>query len=516
MKELRKYQQSAINSIKASLAKGEDKMLLCMATGLGKTFTAVKAIEQLGFQKALWITHRDTLTTQSALAFIRDKFDDSLADHVESVGYANYIRNGGIFAGGAFKMGLVKADVFQPYGNVTISSTQTIHKKINQLPPDHFDFIVVDECHWGNALTKKTLDHFTAPRCGLSATPYSKDGVLLSSLFNEIVYDYNIKDGIKDGYLCELDGIRIKTNLSLDNVHTVGGEFNQRELADEVNCYSRNKLCVDKYIEYANGLQGIFFCVDIQHCLDLLEVFLEDGINAKAVSSDESRTGNTFETIKAFKKGKIDVLINVEILTTGFDYNDIGFIGMARPTKSLVLFLQSIGRGTRLKSPEFCGKNKQKCIVLDFIDNTSKHSLVNTFTLDCGLEPDERVFITSATREKLIEARRVRIEGKHNKDERIQLLPVLSPRFKTTIKSEELADSVMIASLKYYGYDVENTVYTKENYREIVASFPADSELLKEMAKFGFDVSQPITRGQATYSLWMYKNNKIKQAKWNK
>jgi superfamily II DNA or RNA helicase len=513
LKELRKYQQSAINSIKASLEKGEDKMLLCMATGLGKTFTAVKAIEQLGFQKALWITHRDTLTTQSALAFIRDKFDDSLADHVESVGYTNYIRNGGIFAGGAFKMGLVKADVFQPYGNVTISSTQTIHKKINQLPSDHFDFIIVDECHWGNALTKKTLDHFTAPRCGLSATPYSKDGVLLSSLFNEIVYDYNIKDGIKDGYLCELDGIRIKTNLSLDNVHTIGGEFNQRELADEVNCYARNKLCVDSYIKYANGLQGIFFCVDIQHCLDLLEVFLEAGINAKAVSSDESRTGNTFETIKTFKKGKIDVLINVEILTTGFDYCDIGFIGMARPTKSIVLFLQSVGRGTRLKSPEFVGKNGQKCLILDFIDNTSKHSLINTFTLDRGLEPDERTYITSTTREKLIEARRVRVEGKHNKDERIQLFPVLTPKFKTTIKSDEMASEAQIKWLRDLNYPVDEVVYTKENAREILGSLPASRTQIAELKSLNVDISAPITRGQASYTAWIIKNKKLK---WNK
>ncbi len=75
-------------------------MLVCMATGLGKTYTAVQAIEQLNFSRVLWITHRDNLVTQSALAFIREKFDDSLANHIEQVGFATYLQKGGVFAGG--------------------------------------------------------------------------------------------------------------------------------------------------------------------------------------------------------------------------------------------------------------------------------------------------------------------------------------------------------------------------------------------------------------------------------
>lgn len=861
MKELRPYQQSAIEAVSINLAKGIDKQLLCLATGLGKTFLSVKLVEQLGFKSVLWITHREELCNQSALAFIRDKFDESLSNYVDKIGFINYINEGGIFAGKDFKMGLIKASTFQPYGSVTVASIQTLHKRLSQLDPNQYDCIIVDECfpkgslvdgtpiekikvgdfvrsynhntnkveykevkrlfkkkvncdliritltnktsfvctenhpiytkefgykdakfiskhscslminclslqneilnkntysgmfnlqnglcskassgkqdglllkkmqttsfnksgknsycnlldlqktrnivwtkgiikseewkkfsmffrklqerifknknkelcnknenkksnvdgrskrkngfqnegenlfrerrkwrtnetpanvifsnrigngtsnrnslckrqiseptellqsrfsrpfceisnrsgredsqveemeifrqeengdfkcvrvanceiykrgsrefneqmceenyvynievednhnyfventlvhncHYGTTLLKKAVDYFSPRvRIGLSATPFRRDGVLMSDLFDEIVFNYGIAEGIKNGYLCEMDGIRVKTDISLDCVKTVAGELNQRELADEVNCYKRNKLIVNKYLEYAKGLQAIVFCVDISHCLDLLEVFKEMGVNAEAVSSDEERTGDRDLTIKRFKSRKIDVLINVEILTTGFDEPNVGCVIMACPTKSIVKYVQAVGRGTRLKDAEFVAKNGQKCVLLDIVDVTSKHSLINHWELDKGLPPEERVYITSENREKLIEARRVRIEGKHNKDERVQLLPILSPRFKTTIKSQELATQPQLDWLRALGYPVDEVAYTKENCREILGSLPAKKSDLEELRKLGYDTQQPITRNQASYTIWKHKN---KQVKWNK
>jgi len=505
---LRKYQQEAIDTTLSKLEKGINRSIIVLPTGAGKTKTAVSLVKQAGFKSVLFCSDSEELIEQSAMAFIREAFDERLSNHIQEQGFLNYVKDGGIFAGSPYKIGAIKASLFQPYGNIVACSLQTLYRRLDLLKPDQFDCVIIDECHGATAKTWVQSINYLKPKLllGLTATPVRTDGVSLGTVFDEIVYEYKLKDAIEQGYLCEIDAIRVKTNISLDSVKTTAGDLNQKELSEEINCYARNKLIVDSYLKYAKGRKGIFFCVTIQHCLDLLEVFLEAGIKAKAVSSNEELTGDRSLTIKQYKDNEFDVLINVSIVCKGFDDPETSCVGNACPTKSYTKWAQGIGRGLRLKQGEF-----KDCVILDFVDNTSKHSLVNSFSLDKGLPPEERVYITSKDREKLIEARRVRIEGKTNKDERVQLLPIMTPKFKTTIKSTELADDQQKAHLKFLGFDTDETVYTRENYREIIGSFPADSEQIFELKKFGFKMDSPITRSQASYSLYMYKNDKIKQ-----
>lgn len=513
MKKLRPYQAQAIANISDKLQSGVDKQLLVMSMGLGKTFTAVKMTEQLNFNRVLWVTDSEDLLSQSAFAFIRDKFDESLANHIQEVGYLEYIKQGGIFANSGFSMGAIKADVFKPEGNVVMCSAQTLHRRLHLLDPDQFDCLIIDEAHCFGAKTYFEGINFFKPklRIGLTGTPERYDGVMMGDIFDEIVFNYGIGEGIKDGYLAELNGIRLQTNISLDSVHTMAGEFNQRELADEVNCGARNNMIALKYLEYAKGRQAIGFGVDISHCQALTEAFIAHGINATCVSSNEERTGDRSQKIKDYMAGKYEVIFNVNLLVKGFDHPDTGCGIMAAPTKSKTRYLQAVGRPSRLKSAGYVEKFGQNAIILDVVDLTSRHSLVNTWSLDRGLEAEDKIFITAEKREKLIEARRVRIEAKHSKDERVQLLPIMTPKFKTTIKSTELIDEAQMKHLEYLGYSTTDTVYTKENYREIIGSFPADSEQLEELERFGFKMDSPITRSQASYTLYMYKNDKIKQ-----
>lgn len=515
MKQLRPYQEQAVCTIIDKLNAGVSRQLLVMATGTGKTVTLVKLIERMGFQKVLWVTHTETLLEQSALVFLREKFDESFANHVEQIGFINYVSDSPKFAGNEFKMGCIKADIFQPNGSVVMASAQTLYRRLDKLSPTAFDCVVTDEAHLFLSRTFSEPLRYFQPELliGATASPFRADGVSMGDIYDQITFEYNIGEAIKNEHLCELDGIRIKTNISLDSVRTTAGELNQKDLADEVNCYSRNKLCLDSYLKYAKGRQGIFFCVDIAHCVDLAEVFTEGGVKCAAISSNEEITGDKNINIRKYKEGKIDVLMNVNLLTAGFDHPDTGVIGNACPTKSLTKYLQAVGRGTRRKSAGYVEKFGQQCAILDFVDNTSRHSLVNAWNLDKGLDPEERVFITAEKREKLIEARRVRIEGKHDKDERVQLLPVLSPRFKTNIKSEEMASEPQIKWLRDLGYPVDETVYTKENAREILSSLPANRKQLKELKDLGVDISAPITSGQAGYTIWMIKNGRHKLQK---
>lgn len=514
MKQLRPYQQKAITEIDLALKRGVNNQLCVLFTGGGKTFLAVKMIEALGFKRVLWITHTQELIEQSALAFISDKFGDKVANEVEKVEFLNWVKLGRSFEDG-YKIGCIKADLFDIDADIVMASAQTLYKRLDKIDVDRFDCIITDESHLFLSKTFSEPLRYFKPKLllGLTATPTRADGVQMSDIYDEMVFEYNIGDGVRDGWLCELNGIRVKTNVSLDNIHTLGGDLNQKELANEVNCYSRNKLIVDKYLEYAKGRQGIFFCVDIQHCLDLLEVFLEAGISADAVSSNEELTGDRNDKVRRFKRGEIDVLMNVNILTTGFNHPDVGVIGQCCPTKSLTKWLQSTGRGSRLKTDKYVEKFGQNCVILDFVDNTSKHSLVNAWNLDKSLPLEQRVYVTKENKDKILEARRAKIEGNVLKDEVIQLLPLKEKPKLMSDRLKELATEAQVKFLNDLGYPVNDTVYTKAMAQEVLDMLPARKIDIEELARLGFDVSQPITRGQASYNIW---NFKIKNKTWNK
>jgi superfamily II DNA or RNA helicase len=505
------FQHNAVDASLAALKRGVRKQIVSLPTGTGKTVTCVLLGEKGQFKRILFCVDAEELVEQAAIAFLREKFDDSLISHIEEQGFIDYVRKGGIFAGGEYKAGLIKADIFQPHGNVVVASLQTLRNRLHLLDPAEFDLIIIDECHIAGAKTiQNTLAHFTPELLlGVTATPFRADNVDLGSIFDEIVYEYNIADAIREGYLCELDAVRVKTNINIDSVHTLGGEFKQNELAAEVDVLERNLLVADSYLKYAKGRQMIGYAVDINHAIHLAEACEQKGIKAIAISSKEELTGDRSQQVKDFKAGKYDIVFNCGILVKGFDMPNLGGVIHACPTKSLVKWKQATGRCTRLKDAEYVKKWKQEALIIDVVDTTKNHNLINAHNLDKELDIEDRVYITSEKREKLLEARKRRIEGKTDKDERVQLLPIRTPKYKTKIASEPI-DEVQFAHLQKMGYEPELNTYTKENYREITGSFPALPEQLAELKQFGFDMNSPITRGQASYSLWLYKNNKLK------
>lgn len=508
-KELRSYQKTALESIDNALERGVNKLLLVLATGLGKTYTAVQASKK--YERILWITHTSELIDQSAIAFIRDMFDESFSNYVEEMGFINYVRNGGYFAGNEFKMGAIKADVFEPNGKVVIASAQTIFRRLDKLDPKMFDLIVVDEAHMSAAKSwEKTLTHFTPKLLlGLTATPTRSDNLQLDNIFDEIVYEYGIKEGIDNGYLCELDAIRIKTNISLDDVKTLGGELNQKELSDEINTPERNKLVVSSYIKHAIGRQAIFYCVNVDHAIRLSEIFNEFGVSCKPITGDEKVTPERENDIKLFKDRKIMVLTNVMVLVAGVDIPNVSCIGKASPTKSLTKYLQGVGRGTRLKDAEHVARFGQNCLILDFIDSTTRHNLVNTWTLDRGKDLEDRVFLSSESKEKILEgrAKKARMNGVERKeDEKVKLLGVLNKKLSFSARNSEPATEKQLYVLKRLGYNVDDEVYTKRMVSLILDELPAKKHQLEELKEKGFDISGPITDGQASYTLWVYNN----------
>lgn len=497
-KRLRPYQEDCHDAIIRDYNNGITRLMAVLFTGAGKTFTTIKLIEKMGFKRVLWLSFQEELVNQSGLAFIRDKFDSYFADEIQKEGFVDYIREHGVIQSDNFTIGCVKADIWEPGANVVMGSVMTMIRRLNMFEPDYFDCIIADECHlYRSESAFCVLDHFTPNLLlGITATPFRHDGLPLADLFDKISFDYGLDKGIADGWACELDAIRIKTNTSLDKVKTTGGDFNQKDLADEINTLARNQLIVDSYRKYVLGRQCIAFCVDITHAIDLAEAFKMNGFNCEAVSSDEQRTPERSEKIRLFKEGKIDILTNVNILTLGFDHVDTGCVVMARPTKSLTLYLQSVGRAARLKTPKFVDRFGQNAIILDIVDNTSKHNLINAWELDRQKPVEERTFVSREKKDKLLAERLRKLDHHREQDERVKLLKIPKLTVNYSGRWKDAATQKQLDWIYALGYP-QDAHYTKEMCSQIILGLPATDKQVSYAKYLGYDISQVnvLTRG---------------------
>lgn len=510
-KEIRYYQKNAITAIDSALARGVTRQLLVMATGSGKTFTAVKAIEGKG--RVLWGTHTEELVEQSSIALLAEKqlmaYHDLLYMIDSHGGIIDLLKNskkGGFFNDPkteliASQIGIVKAELFDINKPIVVASMQTLHNRLDKIPYDHFNIFVLDEAHYSGANTWiKSMDYFKVNlRLGLTATPHRMDGVLMGDIFDEIVYEYDIAQGIKDKYLCKIDAIRIATNVDIDKVHTSKGDLNEKELEQAINTPVRNGLIVRKYKQYSEGRQFIASCANVQHAMDLCEAFRDEGVKCNFIVGDKELTTDRKGLIYDFKAGVETGLCHVMVLTAGFDHSEVACMIQASPTKSLTKYLQQIGRGTRLKFGQF-----KDLIVLDFVDSTKRHKLINCWELDKTKPPEDRIFISDEKREQLLLARQAAVsntpkldENTQKKDEKVNLLELPKFEVNKSIRMTEEATQGQLDWIKDEGYDIVNNKYTKGQCAMIISSFEctrADFNLLKDN---GYDVSGGVTRGEA-------------------
>jgi len=532
-REIRYYQQEAIDKTIQRWRSGVTKLLWALATGVGKTFTAVKFIERFKKEiespsnfRVLWGTHEESLLEQSAIVLLSElelmPYND-LIDTIESNGgLIELLRNNksGLFLDEKIKLitdniGIIKADLFIIDKPIVIASMQTLWRRLDLINENHFTIIIADECHLFGAKSFKTsLDYFNPLiRLGLSATPYRTDGMLMGDIFDEIAYEYTIEQGIKDKFLCEIDAIRVKTNTNIDSVRTTAGELNSKDLEVVINTDERNQLIVDKYKEYALGRQFLAFCNDVQHTIDLCDKFNENGIKCNFVVGDKELTTDRKKIINEFKSGEYIGLTNCNVLVAGFDHPNIGCTLSTTPTKSQVKFLQGpIGRGTRLKTPDYVEKFGQNVIVLDFVDVTSRHRLINTWTLDKAKTLEEKTFITQQKRLELITKRDVKMRiTSATKDEKVNLFKLPEVEISTSIRMQDPATPGQLKWIKDLGYDIENNNYTKEMCAVIISNSPAQNWQIKFLAANNYDVSQGATVGEYTKAKKIIEDKDLKK-----
>ena len=387
MISLRNYQQQCVDSVLSSRQRGVYRPIISLATGLGKTLIFSEIAKRIN-RRTIIIAHRDELIRQA-----REKL---LLIWPEIEG----------------NIGIVKGDIHDPDKPVVIASIQSASRgnRLKDLQNAGFDLCIIDEAHHSAAPTYEKLVHElgfmsddqTKMLLGVTATPKRGDGVGLSSIFQEIVFNRSIAWGIKNSYLSPLIGRRISTRVSLKGVHTQAGDFVAAQLSRTINVPGRNKLVVESYQRYGSDRKKtLAFCADVRHAKDLAAMFNVAGVSSAALHG-KMDIGERRNLLESFESGKIRILTNCGVLTEGFDSPQVDSILLCRPTQSPGLYVQCVGRGTRV-SP-----GKSNCLVMDFVD-ASRHSLCNfQNSLDGVVAPQPE---DTERREKGFQEKGIRIIG---------------------------------------------------------------------------------------------------------
>lgn len=356
MISLRPYQHEAIEAVRAAAKRGVRRPLIGLPTGTGKTvvFSAIVQAAAKKGSRCLILAHRDELLTQS---------EEKLTAVAPEL---------------ALSTGFVKAKLNDHHTPVVIASVQTLSRS-NRLAQivDPFDIVIVDEAHHAAADSyMRVLDGLGSFRetggpltIGVTATPQRADGKDLGATWQEIVYHRDMLSMMREGYLCDLRGIRVKLGgLDLSDVRTTGGDYNDADLEEALEAADAPEHGVRAWHKYCAGRKTICFTPTIALAQMVAAEFRETGVAARALSG-KTPLEERREMLRRFKTGEVQVIANAQVLTEGFDEPSVECVMIARPTKSQGMYVQMVGRGTRI------APGKKDCIVLDIVGATDRLDL---------------------------------------------------------------------------------------------------------------------------------------------
>ena len=340
--ELRPYQTKAVNAVFKSWCDFS-RTLLVLPTGTGKTVCFAKVAQQsleTGGDKVLVLAHREELLTQA-----RDK----------------------ILAATGLPCAFEKAgdSALDSDAPITCASVQTLMResRLRRFSPYYYDTIIVDEAH--HALSdsyQNILNYFSSAKVlGVTATPDRGDKKNLGTYFQDVAFEYSIRDAIKEKYLSKILVKTIPLKISLEGVKSTAGDYSLDDLGSAIDPYLEE---IAKHIP--TDRKTLIFLPLISTSKRMTE-FLK-ALGHKAEHIDGNSTDRK-EILERFHTGECTVLCNSMLLTEGFDEPSIDCIVCLRPTKIRSLYAQIIGRGTRI-----CA-GKENLLVLDFLWQSTQHDL---------------------------------------------------------------------------------------------------------------------------------------------
>lgn len=382
--KLRDYQEKAVEAILESW-KTSRSCVVILPTGCGKTVVFSEVIrrrleESARSARAMVLAHREELINQAQtkIAAVADT-------HV------------------GIEMGAIKVDEENLLGDmppVVVSSIQTqITGRIGKFLPEDFDTLVIDEAHHATAKSyRKCIEHyFQNPDCkllGVTATPDRADERALGLVFEKVAFEYSVADAIKGGWLVPVKQKLVTVgSLDFSKISTTAGDFNQGELAEVLEEERNLHAVAVPTVEICKGRRAIVFAASVKQAERLAEIINRLGQGEAAWLCGKTPKEERRQMLGDFAAGRIKYLVNVGVLTEGFDDAGVEVVVMARPTKSRALYAQMAGRGTRPAAEiaadlgnhdaeERCAliasSVKSECLIVDFVGNSGKHKLMTT------------------------------------------------------------------------------------------------------------------------------------------
>lgn len=378
-KEPRYYQRIAINRTVEAVAKGQDRILLVMATGTGKTFTAFQIIHRLtksgAKKKVLYLADRNILIDQTMVQDFRPfkKVMTKIKNRVMDSSYEIYM---------ALYQQLVDYD-------------EKGEDPFKEFAPSFFDLILVDECHRGSARDdsawRKILEYFkSATQIGMTATPKVKDGANNLDYFNEPLYTYSLKQGIEDGFLAPYRVTNSFINVDLEgwspeedetDIHGYlieQGYYSRKDFGREVALLKRREIVARRITKMLHQIgrmtKTIVFCTDVEEAEAMRELLVnlnsdlckKDARYVMRITGDDNYGKKQLDNFIDVDEPYPCVVTTSEMLSTGVDCKTCGLIVIDKEIGSMTEFKQIVGRGTRLR----IDKGKWHFEILDFRNAT--------------------------------------------------------------------------------------------------------------------------------------------------
>lgn len=348
--DLRDYQQQHKEEVYEAWDAGHRSVMLQMPTGTGKTRVFVSIIKDLqkhfdGKYRVLVLAHREEILSQ---------ISDTL--------YSKYHVSCG-------KIDSKNRSVH--HNKVLVASVQTMVNRLAQYK-DGFDLIVVDEAHHTKAESYKDIirAYPTAIILGVTATPYRLSGEGFEDEYDKLILSSTIEAYINRGVLSEIEYLPTDIVIKDCDRITIGadGDYKKEVLFTHMDNPMIYSAITDAYKKFANNKKGIVYTINQDHNTELKKWFEDIGVPTEAIDS-KTHANKRKDIIDSFKRGEIKVLCNVDIFGEGFDCPDVDFILLARPTKSLSLYLQQVGRGLRKAD------NKERVQIIDCVGSYTRFGL---------------------------------------------------------------------------------------------------------------------------------------------
>ena len=362
--QLRPYQRAAVNAVFDYFEGATGNPLVVIPTAGGKSVVlaalAQRAITSWPDTRILLVTHQRELIQQNFMTMLR-AWPEAPA--------------------GIYSAGLSRRDI---RAQILFAGIQSIHRHAYQV--QRCDLVLIDEAHLlgrgDSGMYRSFLAQLNEINAGLlkvvgfTATPYRLDSGLLHEgkdrLFTDIAYEVPVLEMIQQGYLCPVIPKHTETQLDVGDVGTRGGEFIAKDLEAAVDRDEVTNAAVAEIVQHGEGRGSwLVFCSGVAHARHVRDAIREHGFSAETVTG-ETPGPERDSILAAFKAGRLRCVTNANVLTTGFDAPGTDLIALLRPTKSVGLYVQMVGRGTRL------AEGKDDCLVLDFAGNTARHGPIDT------------------------------------------------------------------------------------------------------------------------------------------